>query len=154
MKKFIIIIVAVFLMFNVAMAQEQLFLKHDKNLNIGMGFLNHPVISATLDYGIIDDVFDYGTIGAGPYAGFGFSATHTYLHAGARGTFHYPLIEKIDTYVGLGVGFNLGIETKEKMIWHPNFVIGANFPINDDITLYGELGTGVSYLAFGFILYL
>jgi hypothetical protein len=43
-----------------------MFFKGDKIINVGLGFLNHPVISASLDYGIAEDVIDYGAIGIGP----------------------------------------------------------------------------------------
>ncbi|HKK81305.1 MAG TPA: hypothetical protein VJ909_03605 [Prolixibacteraceae bacterium] len=151
MKKLILLTGMLLLVFMVK-AQDQMFFKNDKNVNIGFGFLNHPVISASLDYGIAEDVIDYGAFGIGPYAGLGFSSSDSYLSAGARGTFHYPLIEKLDTYLGVSFGMEYRFESAAKMAWYPGVFIGANYPLNDEVTLFGEMGSGVTYLQFGITL--
>jgi hypothetical protein len=151
MRKLFALATLLLLVFTVK-AQDQIFFKGDKNINIGLGFLNHPVISASLDYGIAEDVIDYGSFGIGPYAGLGFSSSDSYLSAGARGTFHYPLIEKLDTYLGISFGMEYRFESTAKVAWHPGVFFGANYPLNEDITLFGEIGSGVTYLQFGITL--
>jgi hypothetical protein len=151
MKKLILLAAMLLLVFMVK-AQDQMFFKNDKNVNIGFGFLSHPVISASLDYGIVEDVIDYGSIGVGPYAGLGFSSSDSYMSAGARGTFHYPLIEKLDTYLGISFGMEYRFESIPKTVWYPGAFIGANYPLSDEITVFGEMGSGVTYLQFGITL--
>ncbi|MBN2805984.1 MAG: hypothetical protein JXR22_04945 [Prolixibacteraceae bacterium] len=156
MKKFLLLTV---LLFSLALAQAQdpMFLKDDKLLNLGVGINYYPTISASLDYCITDGIAEKGSIGVGPYVGLGIWSKWTYLSAGARGTFHYPIIEDLDTYAGLGVGFNLARSSYwSASSFHlvPAFFIGANYPVTDKIIAFGELGSGVSYLTVGITLFL
>ncbi|MBK6966075.1 MAG: hypothetical protein IPH20_19675 [Bacteroidales bacterium] len=64
-------------------------------------------------------MLDVGSIGVGAYLGytsakwqynyFGSDWGYKYssLIIGARGTFHYPLVEKLDTYTGIMLGVNI-----------------------------------------------
>lgn len=135
-------------------AQDPLFLVGDKLLNVGVGVRNYPVVSASVDYCITDGIADLGAVGIGPYGGLSFSSTAVYLSAGARGTFHYPIIDDLDTYVGFGMGFRLDMWRYGSNTVHvvPGFFIGANYPLNDTIVVFGEMGSAVSYLNVGITL--
>ena len=139
-----------------AKAQDPMFLKDDKLLNLGVGLRGYPLVSASLDYCIADGIADKGSIGVGPYAGFGFSSSYNYLFGGARGTFHYPIIDDLDTYAGFGVGLNLHMWKygSDNINLGGGFFIGANYPLTESIIVFGELGSGVSYLTAGITLFL
>lgn len=158
MKKFILVtVLAAFAFF--ANAQEPLFVKGDKLVNIGLGLGYYTSISASLDYCIADGIAEKGSIGVGPYVGigryfgwgygWGYSSGYTAFMGGARGTFHYPFIEKLDTYGGLAMGLNLYNYSGFGI--HPDFgfFVGANYPLTEKIIVFGELGAGVSYLSAG-----
>lgn len=162
MKK-ILLLAGLFMTILVAKAQDPLFLKDDKLLNLGVGLRGYPVVSASLDYCIIDGIAERGSIGVGPYAGLGiglgnYYSKGAYITAGVRGTFHYSIIDDLDTYVGAGLGFRLAAYSYGTVSIHAaqgsGFFIGANYPLTNDIIVFGELGSGVSYLTVGITLFL
>jgi hypothetical protein len=149
MKK-ILLIALLFSFALLSKAQKPLFLEGDKLVNLGLGLhsFSYQTVSASLDYGIVEDIADKGTIGVGPYVGLGFWSISTlYLHAGARGTFHYPIIDDLDTYAGFSMGIELG--SNRYSAFRPGFFLGANYPVTDEILAFGEIGGGVSYLTIG-----
>lgn len=105
-------------------AQTPAFQKGDKVLNLGIGFsgyspsgyqVNTPSASASFEIGIQDQVLEKGTIGIGGYIGYaGYDENGNYsennywtvnrLLIGARGVFHYPFVDKLDTYGGITLG--------------------------------------------------
>ena len=155
MKK-LLLLACLLIVFSFAKAQSPMFLSGDKLLNVGAGLRNYPVVSASIDYCIVDDIADLGSIGVGPYAGLGVSSSALYVSAGARGTFHYPIIDDLDTYAGIGVGFRYTMWRYWSNNFHlvPSFCIGANYPVNDNIIVFGELGSGGSYLTVGITLFI
>jgi hypothetical protein len=103
-------------------AQESTFSKGDKVLNIGVGIgsllgsaytSTFPPITGSLEFVVADNVIKKGAIGVAPFIGFGaykylhYSGheNYTYIPVGVRGVFHYPLVEKLDTYAGLLFGY-------------------------------------------------
>ena len=162
MKKFLLFASLVLAMF-IAKAQDPMFLKDDKLLNLGVGLRGYPVVSASLDYCITDGIADKGSIGVGPYAGLGlglgnYYSKGAYITAGVRGTFHYPIIEDLDTYAGVGLGFRFAAYSYGGTSFHvaqgSGFFIGANYPLTETIIVFGELGSGVSYLTAGITIFL
>lgn len=156
MKK-ILLLSGLLLILIMAKAQDPMFLKDDKLLNLGVGIQFYPVLSASFDYCIADGIAEKGSIGVGPYVGLGFWSRYMYLSAGARGTFHYPIIKDLDTYAGLGVGFRYtGSSYWGFSSFHPvpGFFLGANYPVTEKIIAFGELGSGVSYLTVGITFFL
>jgi len=161
MKKLLIVLVLGFTVFAVrAQDVAPMFVKGDKIINVGVGLGYYTSVSASLDYGIVDEIADVGSIGVGPFAAFGFRSAYSAVMAGLRGTFHYPVIEDFDTYVGLGLGlsYNMYNSTYWNYSYDPfidpegGFFIGARYRMSETLTVFGELGYGISYLNVGIAL--
>ncbi|HYW94851.1 MAG TPA: hypothetical protein VE870_04640 [Bacteroidales bacterium] len=166
------------------MAQGPMFFNGDKVLNLGIGFgtslysgglynSSVPPISASYEVGIKDDVLDIGSIGVGGYIGYvaykweydyGFGS-YGYKYSdfviGARGTFHYPLLENFDTYTGVMLGFDI-VSSKEfgDSQYSVNYsassshvvgswYIGGRYYFSDRFAGMLELGYGISYINLG-----
>ena len=161
-------------------AQTSTFNKGDKVVNLCVGFGSGyyggggyssvmPAVSGSLDIGILDDILEKGSIGVGgiigyssasyDYVGYGWKYTH--LVVAARGTFHYPLVDKLDTYAGLALGYN-AVSAKETGNWpgsteysakgsSPYFAgfIGARYYFSDSFAGVVELGSGIAYFNVG-----
>jgi hypothetical protein len=165
MKK--IILLSVFIVaFFAAKAQNPIFVKGDKVINLGIGIDSYATISASGEYGIIDGVADKGTIGVGAFVGYGFkvlgSKYYNYSHAlaGVRGTFHYPFIDKLDTYGGLGIGLQYthwswdssywGYEASDNSVGlNAGFFLGARYYLTEKLAAFAEAGYGLGYLTVG-----
>ncbi len=77
---------------------------------------------------------------------------------GPRGTFHYPLVDKLDTYAGLLLGYHIvnwtytgnwgGIsqDNSSSAVYFSGF-IGARYYFTNNIGAYLELGSGSLGLA-------
>jgi hypothetical protein len=165
-------------------AQDNLLTKGEKVLNLGIGLgtslysgsgntSSVPPVSASFEVGVKDDVLDVGSIGIGgyigyaswkwEYAGFGnvWGWKYTDLIIGARGNFHYPLVDKLDTYAGLLLGAEI-ISSKEIGNIDPNYnydatsggviysiFAGGRYYFTDNFAAMLELGYGISYLNLG-----
>ncbi len=124
MKKFLMLLLLPCFFIAQSAAQESTFSKGDKVLNIGVGIgsllgsaytTTFPAISGSLEFGVADNVLRKGAIGVAPFIGFGAykykygylseTETYTYIPVGVRGLFHYPLVNKLDTYAGLLFGY-------------------------------------------------
>jgi hypothetical protein len=152
MKKVLLIALVAFVAFSVK-AQEPVFLKNDLAVNLGVGLNSYPVISISAEKGIMDGVVEKGTIGIGGFAGIGssFGSNYTVFSLGARGTFHYPVIDKFDTYVGLAIGGSYFAWKYWDNYFHivPGFFLGGRYPITEKFNVFGEIGYGASYLTAG-----
>ncbi len=161
-------------------ATEPTFLKGDKVLNIGLGLGSTlysgtyyssqvPPVSASLEIAIVDGIAEKGVIGVGPYVGFS-SYKYQYMDwgwkysniiIGARGSFHYPLVEKLDTYAGVLLGYNIA-SSKEfgssipgydysysagGLVW--SGYIGGRYYFSDSLAALLELGYGIAYINLG-----
>jgi len=190
MKKISLFVLIVLFSFAQLSAQEPSFLKGDKVLNVGLGLgstfytglyykTQIPPLSASLDYGIVDfneGVLAKAVIGVGPYVGFAsYKWEYTYLGSnwgyrytniilGARGTFHYPFLDKLDTYTGLLLGFKI-VSAKEFGTYIAGYdysasssgiayswFIGARYYFTESFAAMLELGYGISYLNIGIAL--
>ena len=174
MKKFIFANIFVFLFcftWN-ASAQIDAFSSGDRVVNLGFGlgsyesyrhFSNaiYPIFG-TFDYGIIDLLDNRATIGVGgtlAYTSFGYNGVNNWsikhLYAGGRGSFHYQIIDRLDTYAGMFLGLNfvknshshpeISGETKSLVYGF----IGARYYFSDYIAILGEISTGISPLQIG-----
>jgi hypothetical protein len=164
----------------VSAAQTPTFEKGDKVLNLGIGFGGNyyssyssgysktPFLSASLDVGVVDGVFDKGTIGVGGYIGFSSSKwdsgsdygwKESDLIIGPRGTLNYPLVDKLDTYAGLLLAYH-SVTFKRTGNWsgYPDYsasssgvyfsgFIGARYYFSNNFGVMLELGSGGLALA-------
>lgn len=164
-------VVAAMLVLFTGNANAQYGGKGQMDLNVGVG-LGTTVglggglpISAAFDYGINDN------ISVGGYAGFvsqtedlGFFTTkQTNLIVGVRGAYHLELIDNVDTYGGLLLGYNVvsaeitsnnplfpttGVAASASGIAYSAFV-GGRYHFTDNIGAFAELGYGIAYLQLG-----
>lgn len=171
-KLFTLLLVVVFGMTQLV-GQKATFEKGTKTVNLGIGFgstyyssfysSHTPALSASFEVGVADGIIDKGSIGVGGYVGYS-SATYTHywkttnIVIGGRGSFHYPLVEKLDTYTGLLLGYNIysfkydagylgssGSSSGLLLAWFA----GARYYFTDNIAGMAEIGYGISYLTLG-----
>lgn len=159
----------------------------DIDVNLGLGFgktyysfsysgySSFPAITISGDYGLTDD-FGSGTIGVGPvigysrasydYSGFGgdYKWVLSELILGARGTYHYEVIDNLDTYGGamlyminyrykytgdygsfLGSDSDVVTDTDVKI----SIFAGAKYYFTDNIAAFGEIGYSITWLTVG-----
>jgi hypothetical protein len=179
MKKLILLLVVVAFTMTQMLAQESTFAKGDKVLNLAIGFggrwtgtymkTSVPPISASFEVGVKDGVLEKGSIGIGgyfaysshkwEYSGWGWKITDIII--GARGTFHYPLVNKLDTYTGLLIGYDISTEkeTGTPIVGYDYnssygglsyaWFVGARYYFTDKFAALGELGVGITYLNLG-----
>lgn len=157
--------------------------KGNKILNLGIGLgstlytgsyykSTMPPVSASLEYIIKDDLFnDKGAIGLGGYAGFagfkydylGWGYKYTNIIIGPRGYLHYNFLDKLDTYTGLLIGYNIVKATEfgtstgwsynassSGLIW--SWFAGGRYFFTDNLAGMLELGYGIAYLNIGIAL--
>lgn len=174
MKKILILMVGILLSASQLFAQESTFSVGDKVLNLGLGFGSSyysgfytsrtPALSASFEVGVKDGILDKGSIGVGGYLGFSSAKYSTYWKTsnfliGARGSFHYPLVDKLDTYTGLLLGYNV-FTTKYTNSYTGGFgasssglnlawFAGARYYFSDKFAAMAEVGYGVAYFTLG-----
>jgi hypothetical protein len=159
-------------------AQTPTFQKGDKVFNLGIGFSGYspsgyqvktPSVSASFEVGIRDKVLDRGSIGIGGYIGYtGYNENSNYsgsdywtvnrVFVGARGVFHYPLVNKLDTYGGLALGVNLRTwkwngpvnetDHPSRKPFGGDLFLGARYYFSDKFAAMMELSLG-TYLTLG-----
>lgn len=190
MKKIFLFISAVAICFS-ANAQTPTFSKSDLVFNLGIGLGTSlysgayykstlPPLSLSVEYGAIEDFLTEDlTLGLGGYVGIagskyeanlGYGAgtygwKYSYTVIGARGALHYPLVEKLDTYAGMMLGYNI-VSFKEIGTYKPGFgiensasshvafsiYIGGRYYFSDNFAAMAELGYGIAYLNLGIAL--
>jgi len=155
------------------MDKESTIEQGSKVLNLGVGFgstyyssyytSQTPALSASFEVGVKDGVIDKGSIGVGGYLGYSSAKWTDYYKTsniiiGARGSFHYPLVDKLDTYTGLLLGYNIysytdysgftglhGSNGGLTLAWFA----GARYYVSNNFAVMGEIGYGISYLTLG-----
>lgn len=184
-KKLISFVVLFICGASLTIGAQQIFSKGDKVVNVGLGIGSYyggtgysssiPPLSVSFEQGIIDGLLDgKGSIGVGGYLGYSankwetsaggdtYGYKYSYMMLGARGAFHYHFVDKLDTYTGLMLGYNvvgskyfgtdMGSNTPEASsasgIGYSAFV-GARYHFNDKFAAYGEIGYGISALELG-----
>lgn len=183
MKKLISFALVAFFSIPFLHAQESMFNLDDKVVNIGIGIGTSygiglynktviPPLSISFEKGIMDEVLEKGVIGVGAYAGFNTYKWH-YVYAsydwgyrytnviiGARGSFHYPVLDKLDTYVGVILGYRISLSTEFGTVggfdYNPtrggiaySGYVGGRYYFSDKFSGFAELGYGIAYLTFG-----
>ena len=162
-------------------AQESVFGKNDNVVNLGVSFGGNlysgysgisriPTISLSFERCIIDNLFnDKSAIGVGglvsyttakyDYAGYDYGWRSTDILLGGRGAFHYAFVNKLDTYAGFMLGYNIS-----SWKWHGlgytetdsgsgglyySFFAGARYYFTPSIAAFAEAGYGYSLLTAG-----
>ena len=179
MKRSIITLTAVFIYLSLTSAQKPSFSMGEKVFNIGMGVGTNlysgtyynpvlPPICASLEVAVKDHILERGVLGVG---GFGSFSTYRFKFSnngwkssdviiGARGNFHYPFVDKLDTYSGLMLGYGIinyeffGDYTEDDYTGRSSglrwsWFLGARYYFREDMAFFAELGYGVSYLNAG-----
>ncbi len=182
MKKLLLSFLVVVFALGQLLAQESTFKQGDKVLNLGIGLgstlysgsyysSSIPPLSASLEFDVKDGILEKGSIGVGGYVGYsaykysysylGYDEGWTYSNfiIGARGVFHYPLVNKLDTYTGVLLGFNIvsakwtgtGVETTHASSGGVvgSWFVGGRYYFSDKFAGMLELGYGVTYLNIG-----
>jgi len=162
MRKLFITIVLCFALVSVSSAQD-IFAKGDIVVNAGIGLINRlntgtgwktavPPVMLSGEYGIIDKLINgKASIGAGLTLGysvrkFEHSVAGTYKYSnlalGTRGSFHYQFIDRLDTYTGLMLGYNIvsgeGNYSKSDILWC--FYVGARYCFTKNFAVMAEIG--------------
>lgn len=187
MKK-ILLSCCIILLSTLGFAQSPSFNEGNVVINAGIGFgtglysgryysSTVPPISVSAEFGVKDDfITDDLTLGIGGYVGhtaskwestwynnqtYGWKYSYTVI--GVRGSLHYPLVDKLDTYAGLMIGYNI-VSSKEIGNWSGMYGLGYNattgglttsgfvggrYYLADNFGLMLELGWGVAYVNLG-----
>jgi hypothetical protein len=176
-KRNLVIIALIFI--SIISLNAQTFKKDNFVGNLTIGFGNalygsaysssFPPIAISGDYGIVDNVFDKGTIGIGGLIGYtsskqniysDYSWSYTSIVIGPRGTIHYPFVDKLDTYAGLMIGYDIVSASSTGYNDGYNYTasgsvaifagfVGARYYFNDKIAGVCELGFGIAYFNIG-----
>jgi hypothetical protein len=148
------------------------FSKGDKFVNIGLGLGSSvggglktvvPPFSVVYEQGISD------RISVGGY--FGYTSAHetyadidinyNYSILGLRGSYHFSLTDKLDTYAGLMLGYivaSVDYDSDNPYLkdYNPSASgvgwsahLGARYPVSKKLSAFAELGYGISVLNLG-----
>ncbi len=183
MKKLIIIVAAVCFGAVQANAQETTITKGTNIASLGIGFggtlysglagsgvSRTPAFSVSYERGIVDHLWDdRSVIGVGgilgyahasyDYSGWGWSSNSFVI--GARGALHYAFLDKLDTYTGLMLGYNIASTTWNgagSELWGGSdsfggfewsWFVGARYYFTDQFAAFAELGYGIAILNIG-----
>ena len=154
-----------------AFAQDDAFKKGDNVINVGVGLgtyfsdkgfsMSVPPISGSFEYGVVDLFDGKGAIGVGGYLSYllrksngddSFNVGDFVI--GPRGLFHYQFVDKLDTYAGLMLGYDVvSFNNKNASLsgsgFYSAFFIGGRYYFTNAIAVFGELGYGISPLQLG-----
>lgn len=173
-------LVAVLVFGGLTALNAQPVVKGDKLLNLGIGLGSTlysgsyytstlPPVSASLEVVVKDGLLDNkAAIGIGGYAGLagykydnqGWGYKYMNIIIGPRGYLHYNFLDKLDTYTGLLVGYDIVKATEfgtapgwnyeassSGLIW--SWFAGGRYFFNDNLAGMVELGYGIAYLNLG-----
>lgn len=158
-------------------AQTSTFKKGDKVLNLGLGFggyspsgyqVSTPSASASFEVGVKDNGSNSGSFGVGGYLGYASYNengilgddywTVNKIMIGARGAYHFQLVDKLDTYGGVTLGIiarswkwnGLGSNSNHpsRKPYSGDLFVGGRYYFSDKFAVMGELGLG-AYLTLG-----
>lgn len=179
MRKIVTVAAALLLALPVLQAQESMFNLGDKVVSLGIGLGNTlysgsyytsgiPPVSLSYEQAVADEILEKGVIGIAGYVGYnsykydyqGWGYNYSNFILGAGGLFHYPLLDKLDTYAGVMLGYNIASakEFGTPVGWDYNatsggFVfsgfVGARYYFTENIAAFAQLGYGIAYLTLG-----
>ena len=126
-----------------------------------------PYLFVNFEHCIIDNLFDEkSSIGVGGQFGYrsvslGWNENlgwkTTIFTINAKGAFHYALVDNLDTYAGVTMGYNIekteyagGYNTEpDRRPFGYNLFVGARYYFTSNIAVFGELGFGTTVLNLG-----
>ncbi|WP_162151341.1 outer membrane beta-barrel protein [Porphyromonas macacae] len=173
MKKFFYTII-VLVGLAVSANAQSVFRKGESMLNLGLGLnsLNNytmviPPLSASYELGLADNIFSNGngSLGLGAYIGYASykykpykvnSLKENHFVIGPRLALHYGFLGKLDTYLGLMLGYrSVSLSgdfgdidsTSSGLAWNLN--IGARYFFTPKVGAFMELGYGISNVNLG-----
>jgi len=179
MKKNYLIALTLLITLPALQAQESMFNLGDKVINLGIGLGNTlysgtyynkgvPPVSFSYEQAIVDEVLEKGVIGLMGYVGYtsykydylGWGYKYSNIIIGAGGLFHYPLIDKLDTYAGILLGYNIANATEfgTPSGWDYDATsggivfsgfIGARYYFTEQFAAFAQVGYGIAYLTLG-----
>jgi hypothetical protein len=173
MKKFVLIIAAIAIC-TLSVNAQNMFEKGTQLFKFGVGVNDVGVpIEVTYEKGIIEDFLTEGLVlGIGANVGYygykqefasmagPYSWKYTNMIIAGRALGHYSLIDKLDTYAGLVLGYNVASVkysgANEDLINSPTVgglvfggLVGARYEFNPNLGIYAEAGYSISYLNVG-----
>ena len=133
----------------------------------GSGISRLPFVSLYYENCVKDNLFnDKSSLGIGGMLGYTaitakdfFKSSYTVI--GARGVLHYALVDKLDTYAGVMMGYeiaswkwigaweNIGGKADATSAFDVGMFIGARFFFNDKAAVFAEAGFGAANLNVG-----
>jgi len=179
MKKNFYILLLLFAMATASVDAQNTFVKGDKVVNVGIGFGSNlytgghftsrfPPLSGSFEVGVKDELFDEkSSLGVGGYIGYtgakydegGWGWKYSSFVIGPRAALHYQLIDNLDTYGGIMLGYDVA-SSKAYGLTHWNstysaggfawsLFLGGRYYFSDNLAAMVELGYGIAYLNIG-----
>lgn len=171
MKK-LFLLVAVLAFSALSMNAQSIFAKGDKVVNLGVGLFSYlgdsgykttiPPISASFETCIKDNLFnEKSSLGVGAYAAYAgqkydsgeFDWKYSYIILGARGALHYQFVDKLDTYAGLMLGYNIASVSGDGAASAGGFTYslyaGARYSFSEKFAAFAEVGYGIAAIELG-----
>jgi hypothetical protein len=148
MKKLIVLSLLSFLA--VTANAQDVFRRGTNIVNLGIGLGTHFPVEASFEHSIVDGLIkgENGAIGVGGYADW-YPSNNFAL--GARATFHYQFVDRLDTYAGLILGYGITGNVSASSVLHSVF-LGARYYFAPRVAVYSEISDGTSYLSAGIAL--
>lgn len=160
---------------------EPSFVQGDLVFNFGLGLgttiysgrfytQRVPPVSMSFEYGYMEDfMVEDLTLGLGGYLGFASSKyelraensgwNYNYIILGGRAGLHYPIVEDLDTYAGVMLGFNVvssssfgTVDTGRSAAGSGlvfSLYAGGRYYLTEQFAFMGEIGYGIAYLNLG-----
>lgn len=167
MKK--LVLLSVFLISVITVNAQEIFSKGTNILNVGVGVGSGIPVEASFEHSIVDGLIngENGAIGIGAYGSWysdsekitGGKWKYNHIVLGARGAFHYQFVDKLDTYAGAMLGYNIasskwegdgtGSASASGSAFDFSLFAGARYFFKPTFGVYAEAGYGVSYLSLG-----
>ncbi len=181
MKKAIVLMALTIFSISTVKAQEPTFSMGDQVINAGIGIGSTlyayrtsgiPPISVSFEKAVVDGILENGVIGVGGYLGYSsakyrynylsyhYGWNYTSIIVSALGNFHYPLLDNLDTYAGVLLGYDISTSREFGDYTGENYhdahggivfstYLGARYYFNDTFAAFGQLGYGIAYLTLG-----
>lgn len=169
MKK-LFLLVAVLAFSALSMNAQSIFAKGDKVANLGVGLFSYlggsgykttiPPISASFETCIKDNLFnEKSALGVGAYAAYAGQKSgdykFSYIILGARGAVHYQFVDKLDTYAGLMLGYNIASvsggtgDLDADGGFSYSLYAGARYSFSEKFAAFAEVGYGIAAIELG-----